>query len=285
MQKEQPNTMKASKLRKIHRFLMQLSPILRIALIRWLYNKFASNNKLKQCVFLNYGYHDETTLSLKPEDEPNRYFIQLYHRVVRDIDLQNKDIAEVGCGQGAGGTFLLQYKKPRSYIGIDLSEKAIEICQRNSKWANARWIQGRADALPLPDQSVDVLVNVESSHCYPSMEKFLSEVCRVLRANGYMAFTDLRPSSEVESLDQCISTSGLHVISRCDITPQVLDSLTRLSDRRKAHINATYSPIWRQAVRDISAVKGSVTYNGFINGQQKYLCYLLQKKSTERHLA
>ncbi|WP_133129043.1 class I SAM-dependent methyltransferase [Legionella nagasakiensis] len=273
--------MKASKLRKIHRFLMQLSPFLRLALIRWLYNKFASKNKSKQYVFLNYGYHDETTLSLNPLDEPNRYFIQLYHRVVRDIDLQDKDIVEVGCGQGAGGVFLLQYKKPRSYIGIDLSERAIELCQHHSKWTNARWIQGYADALPIPDHSVDVLVNVESSHCYPSMEKFLNEVWRVLRPNGYMAFTDLRLSSEVEALDNCIRASGLQVLKRCDITPQVLESLTRLSDRRKAHINATYSPIWRQAVRDISAVKGSVTYNGFINGQQKYLCYLLQKKSTK----
>ena len=273
--------MKASKLRKIHRFLMQLSPILRIALIRWLYNKFASNNKSKQYVFLNYGYHDETTLALNREDEPNRYFIQLYNRVVRDIDLENKDIVEVGCGQGAGGIFLLQYKKPHSYIGIDLSDKAIAICQRNSKWDNACWIQGRADSLPIPDHSADVRVNVESSHCYPSMEQFLSEVWRVLRPNGYMAFTDLRPSSEVALLDQCISASGLQVLERSDITPQVLDSLTRLSDRRKAHINATYSPIWRQAVRDISAVKGSVTYNGFINGQQQYLCYLLQKKSAE----
>ena len=39
--------------------------------------------------------------------------------------------------------------------------------------------------------------------------------------------------------------------------------------------------IWRQVVRDITADKGkgSVIYNGFINGQQKYLCYLLQKQS------
>ncbi|MCL9683882.1 class I SAM-dependent methyltransferase [Legionella maioricensis] len=273
--------MKASKLRQIYRFLMQLSPHLRLILIRWLYNKFAANNKSKQCVFLNYGYQDETTLALNSQDESNRYFIQLYNRVVKDIDLEDKDIIEVGCGQGAGGAFLIQYKKPRSYLGIDLSEKAIELCQRYSKCANARWMQGRADALPVPDHSVDVVVNVESSHCYPSMEHFLSEVWRVLRPNGYMAFTDIRQSSEVEALDKYISASGLQVLQRSDITPQVLNSLTYLSDRRKAHINATYSPIWRQAVRDISAVKGSVTYNGFINGQQKYLCYLLQKKSRE----
>jgi ubiquinone/menaquinone biosynthesis C-methylase UbiE len=272
--------MKASKLRQIYRFLMRLSPHLRLILIRWMYNRFASNNKSNQCVFLNYGYCDDTILPLNAQDEPNRYFIQLYHHVVKDIDLQDKDLLEVGCGQGAGGAFLVQYKKPRTYLGVDLSENAIELCQRYSKFANARWMQGRADALPVPDNSVDVVINVESSHCYPSMENFLSEVRRVLRPNGYMALTDIRRSSDVDALENCISASGLQVLQYSDITPQVLDSLTRLSDRRKAHINATYSPIWRQAVRDVSAVKGSVTYNGFINGQQKYLCYLLQKKST-----
>ncbi|BCA96873.1 phthiotriol/phenolphthiotriol dimycocerosates methyltransferase [Legionella antarctica] len=249
--------------------------------MQWLYNRFASNNKSGGYVFLNYGYKDQTAIPLNKEDEPNRYFIQLYQRVVRDIDVENKDIVEVGCGQGAGGVFLLHYKNPRSYIGIDLSDKAIDLCQRNSKFANGQWMQGRADALPIHDSSVDIVVNIESSHCYHSMDKFLCEVKRVLRLNGYMAFADLRHSSKIDELDNSIKASGLHVLHRSDITPQVLDSLTYLSDRRKAHINATYSNIWRRAVRDISAVKGSVTYDGFINGQQKYLCYLLQKRNAE----
>lgn len=272
--------MKASKLRKIYVFLTRLSPHLRLVLVRWLYNQFVSGNKLEIGVFLNYGYCDDTPILINDQDESNRYCIQLYHRVVKDIDLHDKDIVEVGCGQGAGGVFLLEYKKPRSYIGIDLSEKAIALCQRNSKCANARWIQGRAAALPIPNDSVDVVVNIESSHCYPSMEQFLNEVYRVLRPNGYMAFADLRHCSGVDKLDYAINASGLQVLQRCDITPHVFDSLTRLSDRRKAHINAIYSVIWRQAVRDIAAVQGSVTYNGFINGQQQYLCYVLQKKST-----
>ena len=230
---------------------------------------------------MNYGYNDETTLALDPEDEANRYFIQLYHRVVKDIDLRHKDVIEVGCGQGAGGLFLLQYRNLHTYIGIDLSEQAIELCQRNSKFANIHWMQGNADALPIPDNSVDVVVNIESSHCYPSMVQFLSEVQRVLRPKGYLAFADMRHCSKENQLDEDFRASGLQVLQRSDITPQVLDSLTRLSDRRKAHINARYSVLWRQAVRDISAVKGTPMYNGFINGQQKYLCYLLQKEGIE----
>ena len=263
---------------KLYRFLICLSPDLRSRLVRWVYNKFATNNNSGKSTFLNYGYHEDTSLYLNNQDEPNRLFIQLYNRTVRTIDLQGKDLAEIGCGQGAGGLFLVEYFKPRSYIGIDLSEKAIAFCQRHSQLPNIQWMQGSSDKLPIPDESIDVVINIESSHIYPSMTGFVSEVQRILRPNGYMAFADLRHYLQVEALDKCFNTSGLKILERSDITLQVLDSLTRLSDRRNAHVNSTYPRIWRQAVREMSAVKGSSIYNGFINGQQKYLCYLLQKQ-------
>ncbi len=187
-------------------------------------------------------------------------------------------LLEVGCGQGAGGVFLLQYKHPRSYIGIDLSEKAIAFCQLHNKFTNMQWMHGSADNLPIPNESVDVVINIESSHFYPSMERFISEVKRILRPNGYMAFVDLRHYLQVDALDKCLSASGLQILQQSDITPQVLASLDRLSDRRKAHINSTYPMMWRQAAREMSAIKGTAIYNGFINGQRKYLCYLLQKQ-------
>lgn len=270
--------MQISNLMRLYNFLICLSPDLRLRLVRWVYNKFVTNNNSEKSIFLNYGYHDDSPLSLHHQDESNRLFIQLYHRVVQDISLQGKDIAEIGCGQGAGGMFLLQYNHPRSYIGIDLSEKAMAFCQRYNKLPNIQWMQGCSDKLPIPDESVDVVINIESSHVYPSMQRFIREVQRILRSNGYMAFADLRHYSQVDALDNYFNTSGLLILQRSDITLQVLDSLTRLSDRRNAHINSTYPKIWRQAVREISAVKGTYVYNGFINGQQKYLCYLLQKK-------
>lgn len=273
--------MTASKLHKLYLCMTRL-PGLRVVLIQWLYNKLTEKNKSNHFVFLNYGYHDDSPLPLNKQDEHNRYFIQLYQRAIRDIDLQNRDIVEVGCGQGAGGAFLLTYKNPRSYIGIDLSDKAIRLCRHNSRFANGSWLQGRADALPVADNSIDVVINIESSHCYPSMQRFLAEVWRILRPDGYLAFADLRYVSKLDELDHAIHASGLSVIQRSDITPQVLDSLNRVSDRRKAHINASYSKIWRPALRDISAVENSVTYNNFLNGQQIYLCYLLQKTSDLR---
>jgi ubiquinone/menaquinone biosynthesis C-methylase UbiE len=270
--------MKTSKLIKVFHFLIRLSPSLRLALIRWVYDKYATSNNSANNIFLNYGYHDNTDLSLDPKDEPNRLFIQLYNRTVCHVDLHDKNIVEVGCGQGAGGVFLLEYKNPKSYTGIDLSEKAIALCQQQNKFSNAKWLQGCADKLPLLDQCADVVINIESSHFYPSMEQFLAEVNRILKPKGYMAFADFRNELDIDALNKYFNGSGFCIIEQSDITPQVLSSLTSLSDRRKAHINSTYHRIWRRAACEWSAIKSSTIYNSFINGQQRYLCYLLQKQ-------
>ncbi len=44
------------------------------------------------------------------------------------------------------------------------------------------------------------MINIESSHCYGSMTRFLSEVSRVLRPNGYLLLADLRGTDGVEVL-------------------------------------------------------------------------------------
>jgi ubiquinone/menaquinone biosynthesis C-methylase UbiE len=261
--------------------LTESSSRLRQILWRWVYNKIAFKDTSGKFVFMNYGYNDnkEECLSLNNQDEPFRYFIQLYNHVVKDIDLHDKNIIEVGCGRGGGGSFLLRYKNPLSYTGVDLSETAIEWCKRQFQFTNAHWVQGVADTLPVSDNSADVVINVESSHCYPSMEKFLGEVKRVLSPNGYMAFCDIRRSSGVQALDKSINASGLGVLKRYEITSQVLDALDQISSIRDSQITSVFPSIFRKAVRDFAAVKDTAVYNMLKNGEMQYLCYLLQKSS------
>lgn len=259
--------------------LTESSSRLRQLLWRWVYNKIATKDISGKFVFMNYGYYDEKDerLTLKNQDEPFRYYIQLYNHVVKDIVLQDKKIIEVGCGRGGGGSFLLRYKNPQSYTGIDLSDTAIEWCKRHYQFNNANWLQGVADALPVADTSADVVINVESSHCYPSMEGFLSEVKRVLKPNGYMAFCDLRRSSGIETLDKNIHASGLRVLKRYEITTQVLHALDQISSTRDSQISLVIPSVFRKAFRDFAGVKDTTVYTMLKTGEMQYFCYLLQK--------
>lgn len=261
--------------------LADSSSRLRQKLWQWVYDKIAAKDKTGKFVFMNYGYEDEknlATLRLNVEDEPFRYFIQLYNFVVNEINLEDKNIVEVGCGRGGGGSFLVRYKNPQSYTGIDLSETAINWCKQRLVFANAKWMQGYADALPIANNSVDVVINVESSHCYPSMEKFLSEVKRTLKPNGYFAFCDLRRAAEINKLEQNMTHSGLKILKQVEITPQVLRALDHVSQTREQNIQSVFPPLFRRAVRDFAAIKDTVIYEMLKDGRMKYFFYLMQKE-------
>ena len=260
--------------------MVDASKRIRPALWRWVYNHIAARDTSGKFLFMNYGFDSavSTPLILKEADEPYRYYIQLYEHVVADISLQGKCVAEVGCGRGGGGSYLIRYHNPASYTGVDLSEKAIAWCQRQHALDIATWLQGRADALPLQDNSVDVVVNVESSHCYPSMENFLNEVKRVLRSQGYFSFCDMRRLAEIPLLENVMKNSGLRIVKQQEITKEVLQALDHVSAERDASIAAVFPKMFRGVFRDFAAVKDTAIYAMLQKGEMKYFSYLLQKE-------
>jgi len=90
----------------------------------WYVNKVDKNADI---LFMNYGYHDDNEhIELDPIDEPNRYSVQLYHRVAKMADLAGKDIVEVGCGRGGGLDYVTRRFKPATALGVDLDATAAE---------------------------------------------------------------------------------------------------------------------------------------------------------------
>lgn len=116
-----------------------------------------------------------------------------------------------------------------------------------------RFVHGDAEELPFEDGSVDLLVNIESSHTYPDLGKFLREVERVLRPGGLLTHIDvftrqrsatfLRVAGEVDGLDW---------ISDHDISDEVRGALRRRmaadSHFRKVLAKQRMNPLMRQIV-------------------------------------
>ena len=170
---------------KIVFYFFDLFPRLKKWFWKTWYTVFAqkvSNSDLK---FMNYGYFDsELNLKLGPEDEVNRYTIQLYHHVATQINLKDLKVLEVGSGRGGGADYIARYLNPKKMTGIDISPSAIALCKKNYTSSNLVFQQGDAEQLPFLNNSFDAIINVESSHCYASMDKFLNEVKRVLKPGG-----------------------------------------------------------------------------------------------------
>ncbi|MES2206611.1 MAG: class I SAM-dependent methyltransferase [Pseudomonadota bacterium] len=260
--------------------LTQLSKKLMPSLWGWLYNEMAARDTSNQFMFMNYGYVPEfidQQLFLTPDDEPFRTPIQLYVHTLQNINLLDKDILEVGCGRGGGGSYLKRTHQLRSFTGIDLSAKAIDRCIQTHTLPQTFWKQGAADALPVADSSIDIVINIESSHCYPSMENFLNEIVRVLRPKGYFAWCDLRGKESMATVIQQFKNSQLTLIQHHNINTQVLNSLDKLSGDREKCIIANV-PRWiRPAFRDFIGVKNSALYNKLKEGSMVYKSALLQK--------
>ncbi len=148
-------------------------------------------------VFLNIGYEEEPpmALSLSEGDEPDRFYIQLYHRMTAQADLGGQRVLEVGCGHGGGASYLTRTLHPASFTGLDLNPAAIAFCRKRHKLPGVDFVHGDAERLPFPDQSFDTVINLESSAAYPHFSRFLAEVARVLRPGGHFLYADLRPAT------------------------------------------------------------------------------------------
>ncbi len=199
---------------------------------RWLakhYYPRVSRAAKDDFVFFNMGYEEDPpmALPLSPEDEPNRYCIQLYHRVATQVDLEGKDVLEVSCGHGGGASYLTRTLKPASYTGLDLNADGIEFCRRRHQMPMLNFVQGNAEHLPFPDDSFDAVVNIEASSYY-ALPEFFKEVERVLRPGGFLLYADIRYRREdIAQWDRELKDCPLRKVSEGDISEQVALGLER----------------------------------------------------------
>lgn len=103
----------------------------------------------------------------------------------RDVEkrVRRKEVLDVGCGPGE---FALRVsKRARSVVGIDVSEKALELAKRNlavSGLSNVKFRFGDVYNLPFQDEHFDL---VYSRRGPASVDRHsLAEVFRVLRKGG-----------------------------------------------------------------------------------------------------
>lgn len=253
--------------------------------IRRLFWKLWYRHIVGHCVqqdwaFWNYGYApldpEAERLELDEADEPNRVGIQLYHHVASTVNLKDLDVLEVGCGRGGGSYYIKRYLKPRRMIGVDFCEKALAFCNEHYSIEGLSFKAGDAESLPFEDNSFDVVFNVESSHCYGSMDAFLTEVRRVLRKGGYLLFADFREKSRIDMLRQQLCGSGMTLIKKENITDNVLKAMNWENKRKMAYLS-TLSKLWLKTSKQMIGVEGSSVYKSFQSGWMVYLSVVMQK--------
>ena len=225
-------------------------------------------------VFLNVGYEEDPpmALPLAESDEPNRFHIQLYHRIATQADLRGKRVLEVGCGHGGAASYLMRTLRPASYTGLDLNRAAIAFCRKGQNLLGVDFVHGDAEKLPFPDQSFDAVINVESSAAYPHFSRFLAEVVRVLRPGGHFLYADLRPRDSVAEWEAALTGASMRRLSREVINAQVLRGMEKNTPRILDLIGRVPTILHRIA-REYAGVKGTAFYRAMQRGKYSYRMY------------
>jgi ubiquinone/menaquinone biosynthesis C-methylase UbiE len=247
------------------------------------YEALAKRVSTPDWAFMNYGYApttvDASTPPLRSSDERDRLCIQLYLHAIDHFDLRDRDVLEVGSGRGGGASYISRYLQPRSMTGMDFSQEAVDLCNRHRLAPCLAFVCGDAQSMPFPASSFDAVVNIESSHCYESMDTFLSEVRRVLRPGGQFFFADLRKVDGVSTLREQFNACGLTVEKESDITTNVLTALRSDNARKLELIDALIPRMFRRPFRVFAGIAGTRNYTGFESGKLRYLSAQLAKSS------
>lgn len=263
-------------------WILNRTPSLRRALWRTFFDALAARfGDIGWWTMMNYGYAERdcttTAFDLQPADEAERYPIALYRHVATMAPLAGRDVLEVGSGRGGGASYVARYLEPKRMVGIDLSGKAVSFSNRRHDVANLHFQQGDAERLPFDDGSFDSVINVESSFCYPSIDRFFAEVRRVLRPGGHLHYTDLRLAHEMQDWREAIARSGLELIVERDITANVVEALRRDSPRRREGGRKIAGGPFAAIADVFTGVDGTRIPSLLASGGMVYCSFLLRK--------
>lgn len=259
-----------------------VSPSIRRFLIRNWFQCLSRLDREALMTFMNLGYApletDAEPVVLSEDDATNRYCIQMYHHVAGAIDLEGLEVLEVGSGRGGGASYIMRYLKPKSMTGVDISQKAVNFCNCYHCVEGLRFLQGDAERLPFDNNSFDAIVNIESSYGYGHIERFLQEVFRVLRSEGYFLFADYRNWQNVATLRKQILNAGFSIVKEERINAQVLKALDLDNVRKLQLIEQKVPERLKSSFFYFAAMRGSEMYKALSTDIVDYRSFVLVKR-------
>jgi ubiquinone/menaquinone biosynthesis C-methylase UbiE len=245
-----------------------------------MYNKFYSElNSIfdgnSDFDFMNHGY---APVSSRIEQSSITYKTQasLYLFLVENINNKhNKKILDIGCGRGGGIKTISETYGFDQVFACDINEDNIYHCNNSNITKKINYSICDAQKLNYEKKYFDVILNVESMHCYQHPDLFLEGTYNILKDEGVFLL------GNVFSVTMSNKRIGLlhkyfHVEDVWDITPNTIESC-------KSVIATTKNILSKNTLHNIEGYRFKL--NNFLHklklyesNSLKFVCFSLRKK-------
>jgi arsenite methyltransferase len=135
-------------------------------------------------------------------------------------------------GSGGGIDVLLSARRvgPTGAVyGLDMTDEMLALAQKNARDAgvtNVHFLKGLIEAIPLPAESVDVVISNCVVNLSPEKAKVLEEVVRVLRPGGRVGISDIVAEDRLSPADRAERGSHVGCIAGALSESEYRDGLT-----------------------------------------------------------
>ena len=136
------------------------------------------------------GHSDEHKSSLENEDAYAEFRLQQIDLVLDaakryGVSIEDKIVLDLGCFDGAISVGYLE-KGARKVIGVDIDEAAVAKAKELRGSDTAEFYASTIDGIPLPDESVEVILCYDVFEHVERPPEMLKEIKRILKPGGRM---------------------------------------------------------------------------------------------------
>jgi ubiquinone/menaquinone biosynthesis C-methylase UbiE len=124
-------------------------------------------------------------------------------RIAERVRAPGAVIADIGCGPGVLTAALARRNPDAIVVGVDLSRPMLNLARRRTRGASGvALIQANVARLPFLDNSIDVVISIESMHHWRDPLAGINDIHRCLRPGGFAwIFDGYREASDADMIN------------------------------------------------------------------------------------